>query len=104
MGLGIHAHGRLMRTVSAISLLALAGSLLWGKSAAAASDATFTDVTAGNYVSCGLTAAGAVKCWGFGRALGAGEHADSSVPIDVIGLASGATSISAGGATVCAVR
>ena len=63
-------------------------------------------IAAGSGHTCALTAAGAVKCWGNNSAgqLGNGLFANSSVPVDVIGLGQGVTSVAAGGGTVCAVQ
>lgn len=62
-------------------------------------------VAVGSSHACALTVAGAVKCWGAaGRGqLGNGTNTASSTPVDVIGLASGATWITAGGGWSCAV-
>jgi hypothetical protein len=63
-------------------------------------------ITAGNGYSCAVTGAGGVKCWGTGDHgdLGNGSTAGSLVPVNVSGLASGITGISAGDAYhVCAL-
>ncbi len=63
------------------------------------------EISLGDAHTCALRSTGGVKCWGsnYYRALGDGTQSDRHVPTDVSALASGATSIAAGGLHSCAV-
>ena len=64
-----------------------------------------TTVSAGVYHTCAVKTGGELKCWGSNRSgqLGDGNTTDSWVPVDVVGMASGATAVDVGDDHTCAL-
>lgn len=63
-------------------------------------------LSVGNYHSCAVTTAAAVKCWGSNDDGELGDDsgdAFSNTPVDVVGLASGVASTASGGSHTCAL-
>jgi alpha-tubulin suppressor-like RCC1 family protein len=59
----------------------------------------------GSDFTCVVNSSGGLKCWGYNGfgTLGDGSTTDASSPVDVVGLTSGVTGVSAGGSHVCAI-
>jgi alpha-tubulin suppressor-like RCC1 family protein len=67
---------------------------------------TVDTIAAGNAHTCAVITGGGLQCWGANAQrgqVGDGSTADRQVPVDVVGLASGVSSVDGGGAHTCAV-
>jgi alpha-tubulin suppressor-like RCC1 family protein len=64
-----------------------------------------TDISAGGFSACAVTAAGGVVCWGKNTSgqLGNGTFTNASAPVPVLGLSSGVVGVSIGEGHGCAV-
>ena len=62
-------------------------------------------ISTGTFHTCAITTTGAAKCWGYNAQgqLGNNSAANSPTPVEVAGLSSGVSSISAGSYHTCAV-
>jgi alpha-tubulin suppressor-like RCC1 family protein len=69
------------------------------------SDVVVTSISAGGYHNCALITSGAIKCWGGNkdRQLGDGTTDNHYIPIDVIGLSSGAVALTTSKLNTCAI-
>jgi alpha-tubulin suppressor-like RCC1 family protein len=113
-GLSLSASGSISGTPSALGSASFTVAVRdsTGATASAALTLNVVDgsirsgtISTGQYHSCGVTTAGAAKCWGDNAygGLGDGSVVNSSTPVGVLGLGSGVASVTAGLYDSCAV-
>jgi alpha-tubulin suppressor-like RCC1 family protein len=91
--------------VRASAALAFAAIVFAESAAANPAVSGLTQIAPGGYHTCAVTAGGGAQCWGwngYGQ-LGTGVSADSTVAIDVAGLAAGVVAVTTGSRHSCAL-
>src|SRR4051794_7007948 len=92
------------RAIAAFAIALFAAIALTAVQSAQANAATsYTEVTSGDYYSCGLTTTGNIECWGANESgqLGDGTTTDRLAPTDA--LVGTATAVDAGSNSACAI-